>query len=351
MTSTIESLEEHRVLTQLTALDAQLTALLAHAAVEQRELSHLAVRRAPTPYRVRLSVAVPSAGRFELRITRDDDDDGGRDGGGGDAVPISRALARVQVDDLADWSAASASAEPFDEMSLTRTAAPGQSAVRVRLWPATAAPLMLRSAALLRFLGVSESDAALPVSRGDVLRAVHAYVHGSALVDAHSQSVRCDRHLKPVLLADVVPLDKVAELLDAHLTELPPLVVELPIAAPSSRSVALAAVDVPVHAATPLPPLPHDAGAQAEVDALLRQAAASDKRRRFFLELSQRPLDALRELAAATAHDRALADAGGVEPSDETLAALFDTAAGTAADDAVREYLLKHESSRRVFTC
>ena len=192
------------------------------------------------------------------------------------------------------------------------------------------------------------------VSRADVLRAVHAYVQSAALVDAHSQTVRCDRRLKALLLADSVPLDRLAELLDAHLSDVPPLVLELPLApAPTARTVTLA-VDVPVHGAhDALPPLDVAAAraAQAEVDALLRDAAACDKRRRFYLDLSQRPLDVLRELAASAAHDRALADVGGVEPSDETLAALFDSAAGTAADDAVREYLLKHESSRRVFTC
>jgi hypothetical protein len=184
------------------------------------------------------------------------------------------------------------------------------------------------------------------MTRGDVLRAVHAYVQNAALVDSHSQTVRCDRHLKAVFKVDAVELAALAERIDEHLQAAPPVGVTLPLAVPNSAVVQLA-VDVAVHdAADELPPLEDSRAAQAEIDALMAQIDACEKRRLFYLDFHQRPLAVLNELVTSMANDRALDEIGTVEPSDDTLAAMFHSA---ATDDAVRAYLAKHESSRRVF--
>jgi hypothetical protein len=264
---------------------------------------------------------------------------------------------------LADWTAASSdlsssslsSSSPsasFHVLSLVRPLPPGAAVLRVQLWPRVVSVPVRCSAAMATFLGV---DGARETTRGDVLRAVHAYVQNAGLVDAHGHSVRCDRHLKAVFALDTVSLDKFAELIDAHLTEVPPASVALALgkSATSSAVVTLSA-DVPVHelvvdgnggdndddAASAL--------AQTDIAALMDEIAACDKRRRFYLDFAARPLQVLQELASSGAHDRALTDFGVLEPSDDTVAAMFaDNSA--AVDDAVAAYLQTHDSSRRVF--
>lgn len=184
------------------------------------------------------------------------------------------------------------------------------------------------------------------MTRGDVLRAIHAYVQNAALIDSHSQTVRCDRHLKAVFKSDAIEVASMAERIDAQLQAAPPVSVVLSIATPRTAVVTVAA-DVPVHDATDeLPPLEDSRAALAEIDAIMQQADACEKRRRFYLDFHERPLAVLNELVTSMANDRALDEIGTVEPSDDTLAAMFHS---VATDDAVRAYLAKHESSRRVF--
>jgi hypothetical protein len=372
-------------ISHLDALDSHVSSLLRQCELEQTHLAHLlSVRRlialsvvatvdaAGTTVSLRIAPAsvttVTASAADAASVTAPDD---------AAPLPLSRLVSRVVVSldghaaPLADWTAAnsglsvssvpsssssssSSSSASFHVLSLVRSLPPGAAVLRVQLWPRVVSVPVRCSAAMATFLGV---DGARETTRGDVLRAVHAYVQNAGLVDAHGHSVRCDRHLKAVFALDTVSLDKFAELIDAHLAEVPPASVALALgkSATGSAVVTLSA-DVPVHE--------HGAGgngggdggdddaasarAQTDIAALMDEIAACDKRRRFYLDFAARPLQVLQELASSGAHDRALTDFGALEPSDDTVAAMFaDNSA--AVDDAVAAYLQTHDSSRRVF--
>jgi hypothetical protein len=355
-------------LSHLDALDSHVSSLLRQCELEQTHLSHLLIVRRRL---ISLSIVATVDGTgssVSLRIARASVTDAsvtGPDDADAPPLPLTRLLSRVVVSldalaaPLADWTAASSdlssssvSSSSFHVLSLVRPLPPGAAVLRVQLWPRVVSVPVRCSAAMATFLGV---DGARETTRGDVLRAVHAYVQNAGLVDAHGHSVRCDRHLKAVFALDTVSLDKFAELIDAHLTEVPPASVALALgkSATGSAVVTLSA-DVPVHelvvggnggdndddAAS--------ARAQTDIAALMDEIAACDKRRRFYLDFAARPLQVLQELASSGAHDRALTDFGVLEPSDDTVAAMFaDNSA--AVDDAVAAYLQTHDSSRRVF--